>query len=97
MGQLRGQVRNAMGTNEYPEDGDDADVMKAYDNASAYDNQSQISGRVSAGGGNGNPNRLPGLGGGPGRQRVPALGLEKNHSSASRVGQVNYADHDRSN
>jgi len=48
-----------------------------------------------AAGGNGNPNKLPGLGAGV-RQKVGGAMLERNHSvgsaSVGRVSQVNYVD-----
>jgi len=96
-----GGVRRAVATGDRLEDLDDAEVIKAYDNvnlsASQWDNASQSSaGRRSLAGGNGNPNGLPGLGGGPGRARTAAPGLDRAHSvssaSVERMSQVRYED-----
>lgn len=76
------------------EDIPDEEVNQAYD-----DNRSQYSQAKShkSGGGNGNPNKLPGLGGEQiGGRRVQSLapGMDRNDSvgSASKISQVEYAD-----
>ena len=86
------------------EDIDDAEVIAAYDNPNLNlsqggypDNLSQAScSKKSVAGGNGNPNKLPGLGDGPGRQKFQAKNLERTSSvgsaSVGRMSHVNYMD-----
>jgi len=75
------------------------ELAQAYDNNSQSnypDNVSQYSAsKVSIGGGNGNPNKLPGIPTGPAqRPRAVASMLERNHSvgsaSVGKVGEVKY-------
>lgn len=77
------------------EDIDDEEIMKAYENinlsASALDNTSQRSQRIMPGG-NGNPNRLPGIPvDHPGRKISNAqnLGERNNSVGSASVGKVN--------
>lgn len=84
------------------EDIDDEEIIQAYDNinlsASALDNTSQKSGRYVVPGGNGNPNKLPGIPmDHPGRKISTAQNLgERNNSvgsaSVGRVKNVQYPE-----